>query len=116
MRWMSKFVYMEREEIIALLNRVICPVYQIEVDLGMPKTTLQKAIKGERKLPKKWAVKLLEIYGPKTPIKPKESSKSENNENTSKQNQETIIKPDNDDSPPDWKRQLEIRRNQQKNK
>jgi len=71
---------MDRSEIIALLNRVITPVYQIEADLGMPKTTLQKAISGKRKLPKKWAIKLQEVYGakfePVPVLKPKEEPKS----------------------------------------
>lgn len=53
---------MNKEEIVALLNSVASPVCQIEAELGMPKTTLQKAIKGERRLPKKWALKLTEKY------------------------------------------------------
>ena len=89
---------MEKEEIIALLNRVICPVYQIEADLGMPKTTLQKAIKGERKLPKKWAVKLKEAFGnkeaavlpPVCDLKPSESRKSNNPVDTIKSENDLI--------------------------
>ena len=50
---------MTKEEICSILDKVPTPIYQIEVDLGMPKTTLQKAVKGERELPKKWALKLL---------------------------------------------------------
>lgn len=69
---------MEKEEIIALLNDVICPVYQIEADLGMPKTTLQKAIKGERKLPKKWAIKLKERFQKKEDVNSDISPKEEN--------------------------------------
>ena len=53
---------MDKNEIIALLNKVAIPVYQIEVNIGMPKTTLQKAIKGERILPKKWELLLREKY------------------------------------------------------
>lgn len=53
---------MKKEEIIELLSKVITPIYQIEENLGMPKTTLQKAVKGERELPKKWSIKLLETY------------------------------------------------------
>lgn len=37
------------------------PVKTIEERLGMPPTTLQKVLKGERKLPKKWH-KVLEAY------------------------------------------------------
>jgi len=54
---------MEKQEIVALLNTVAIPTYQIEANLGMPKTTLQKVLSGQRKrLPKKWALKLLEVY------------------------------------------------------
>lgn len=56
---------MEKEEIVALLNTVAIPTYQIEVNLGMPKTTLQKVLSGQRKkLPKKWSLKLKETYKP----------------------------------------------------
>jgi hypothetical protein len=37
------------------------PVYKIEENLGMPPTTLQKVLKGERELPKKW-FKVLDAY------------------------------------------------------
>lgn len=37
------------------------PVKKIEEKLGMPPTTLQKVLKGERSLPKKW-IKVLEAY------------------------------------------------------
>lgn len=53
---------MKKEEILELLAKVVTPIYQIEANLGMPKTTLQKAVKGERELPKKWSIKLLETY------------------------------------------------------
>lgn len=56
---------MTKEELCGILDKVPTPIYQIEVELGMPKTTLQKAIKGERELPKKWTLKLLEAYPPK---------------------------------------------------
>lgn len=62
---------MDKIEIIELLSKVSVPVYQIEQDLGMPKTTLQKAIKGERELPKKWWLLLKEKYEEKKePEKP----------------------------------------------
>lgn len=40
---------------------VYVPVSQIEKELNMPVTTLQKVLKGERGLPKKWR-KPLENY------------------------------------------------------
>jgi len=49
---------MEAEEIKILLDKVYRPVCKIEEDLGMPKTTLQKAIKGDRSLPKRWSMEL----------------------------------------------------------
>lgn len=56
-----------------LLEEIALPISQIEANLFMPKTTLQKALKGERKLPKKW-MKKLEYYL----ILLKEPAKSEN--------------------------------------
>lgn len=77
---------MNKEEIqkqIAIMDAYI-PVYKIEEKLGMPKTTLQKVLKGERELPKKW-LKVLEAYfvkkvekaiPPKTPpVEPKNMSR-----------------------------------------
>lgn len=52
---------MKQEDINVLLENVRRPIYKIEEDLGMPKTTLQKTVKGERGLPKKWAI-LLKDY------------------------------------------------------
>lgn len=60
---------MKKNEIISLLSSVAVPVYKIEANLGMPKTTLQKAIKGERELPKKWELELFKAYPPKKEIK-----------------------------------------------
>lgn len=60
---------MDKNELIALLNYVSTPIYQIEINLGIPKTALQKAIKGERRLPKKWCLKLKETYSPKFSVK-----------------------------------------------
>lgn len=51
---------MKAEEIKILLDKVYRPVCKIEDDLGMPKTTLQKAIKGKRSLPKRWSIELKE--------------------------------------------------------
>lgn len=67
---------MTKEEICSILDKVPTPIYQIEVDLGMPKTTLQKAVKGERELPKKWALKLLEAF----PIKKVEAKINNTNQ------------------------------------
>lgn len=53
---------MDKKEIERILSQVATPIYQIELMLGMPKTTLQKAIKGQRVLPKKWALKLQSAY------------------------------------------------------
>lgn len=67
----KKDATMTKEELWAVLDKVPTPVYQIEQDLGMPKTTLQKAIKGERELPKKWWLLLKEKYEEKKePEKP----------------------------------------------
>jgi len=74
-----KFKIMDKKEIDILLREVTIPIYQIEENLGMPKTTLQKAIKGDRVLPKKWALKLKELF----PIK-KEIVINELNEQANK--------------------------------
>lgn len=49
---------MKSEEISKLLENVPNPISHIERDLGMPATVLQKALKGNRGLPKKWAIAL----------------------------------------------------------
>jgi hypothetical protein len=49
---------MKSEEISKLLENVPNPISHIERDLGMPATVLQKALKGNRDLPKKWAIAL----------------------------------------------------------
>jgi hypothetical protein len=49
---------MKSEEIDKLLENVPNPISHIERDLGMPATVLQKALKGKRGLPKKWAIAL----------------------------------------------------------
>lgn len=51
---------MTKSEIEKEINEmdVYVPVSKIEEILGMPITTLQKVLKGERKLPKKWGKKL----------------------------------------------------------
>jgi hypothetical protein len=66
---------MKSEELKDLLATVAKPVYQIEVDLGMPKTTLQKAIKGDRELPKKWSLKLVEAFKPINQVKVTDATK-----------------------------------------
>jgi len=43
------------------------PIWKIEERLGMPKTTLQKVLSGERTLPKKWVKKLKDYFVP--PVK-----------------------------------------------
>lgn len=61
---------MTKEEIqkeIAEMD-VYLPVSKIEENLGMPKTTLQKVLSGERELPKKWS-KVLGAYFVKKPEK-----------------------------------------------
>lgn len=80
---------MEKQEIVALLNTVAIPTYQIEANLGMPKTTLQKVLSGQRKkLPKKWAIKLLEVYQ-----KIEENNKPENKERILKERNTVSEKP-----------------------
>ena len=54
---------MKKEEITKLLENVATPIYLIEEMLGMPKTTLQKAVKGKRDLPKRWAIELRKNFG-----------------------------------------------------
>lgn len=49
---------MNKEELNSLLENVARSIYKIEVDLRMPINTLQKAMKGERMLPKRWAIAL----------------------------------------------------------
>ena len=49
---------MNKEEVNSLLENVARSIYKIEDDLGMPINTLQKAMKGERLLPKRWAIAL----------------------------------------------------------
>lgn len=56
---------MKTDEINTLLETVRRPIYKIEADLGMPKTTLQKAVKGQRTLPKKWATDLKDYVAKK---------------------------------------------------
>ncbi len=61
------------------------PVRLIERHLGMPKTTLQKVLKGQRELPKKWQ-KPLEAYFGKNPESiskepPKQKAASHTSEN-----------------------------------
>lgn len=80
---------MTKEELLGILDKVPTPIYQIEVALGMPKTTLQKAIKGERELPKKWILKLLEKYPPKL-IKIQDANKKTNTVKNLTENKPTI--------------------------
>jgi hypothetical protein len=53
---------MTAEEITKLLSGTTDPVYKIEAELGMPKTTLQKALKGQRELSAKWERLLKERF------------------------------------------------------
>lgn len=55
---------MDQQEIKALLENIPTPIYKIEMELGMPATVLQKAIKGKRRLPKKWIIALKRKYQP----------------------------------------------------
>lgn len=52
---------MTKPEIIKLTERVPQSVSEIERGVGMPASTLLKAINGQRELPKKWLL-LLEVY------------------------------------------------------
>lgn len=56
---------MTQAELLKLLENEPEPIYKIEQELKMPKTTLQKAVKGERELPKKWAIAIKAKYSPK---------------------------------------------------
>jgi hypothetical protein len=53
---------MNAAEITKLLENVSDPIYKIEADLNMPKTTLQKALKGQRELSVKWEQVLRERF------------------------------------------------------
>jgi hypothetical protein len=61
---------MNGEEIRKLLENVSTPICQIELELGMPKTTLQKSIKGMRTLPKKWSIALRNKYPAESKLLP----------------------------------------------
>lgn len=49
---------MTADELKKLLEDVPKSISNIEAEIGMPKTTLQKAIKGQRGLAKKWVIAL----------------------------------------------------------
>lgn len=51
---------MNKADLCKIFERIPTPISQIEKEWGIPATTLQKAIKGERKLPKKWALVVAE--------------------------------------------------------
>lgn len=53
---------MEVEEIKVQIENDPTPIYKIEQELGMPHATLQKFMKGERGIPKRWRLKLQEKY------------------------------------------------------
>jgi hypothetical protein len=53
---------MTADELNKLLAGVTDPIYKIEADLEMPKTTLQKALKGQRELSEKWERVLRERF------------------------------------------------------
>lgn len=53
---------MTADEIKKLLENTADPVYKIEAELKMPKTTLQKALKGQRELSVKWEQALKERF------------------------------------------------------
>ena len=55
---------MDQQEIKTLLENIPTPIYKIEMELGIPATVLQKAIKGKRRLPKKWIIALKRKYQP----------------------------------------------------
>jgi len=50
------------DEIKKLIAESPDPIYKIEADLKMPKTTLQKALKGQRELSVKWEQALRERF------------------------------------------------------
>lgn len=56
---------MNKEDIEKAISEMTeyVPVKKIEQKLGMPKTTLQKVLKGERELPKKWIKPLEAFFG-----------------------------------------------------
>lgn len=56
---------MNQAELLKLLENEATPIYKIEQELGIPKTTLQKAVSGKRELPKKWAIAIKAKYSPK---------------------------------------------------
>ena len=48
----------QQQELISLLEDIDVPIVAIERKIGCPLTSLQKALKGERSLPKEWAIRL----------------------------------------------------------
>lgn len=54
---------MKKEELELLLKDVPTPISKIEEELKMPRTTLQKALKGTRGLSKKWSIELRRWVG-----------------------------------------------------
>lgn len=52
---------MERQQIIDLVKQIGKSVRQIEIELGMPQSTLNKAWLGTRDLPEKWEQPLLQL-------------------------------------------------------
>lgn len=59
---------MNKSELELLLKDDATPIYKLEQELGMPPTTLQKALTGGRNLPKKWALKLRAKFEPKEAV------------------------------------------------
>lgn len=82
----NNLLSMEQQALDALMENVGRPMYKIEKDLGMPMNTLQRAMKGNRLLPKKWAIKLKHYVETKQYLKDDKKTTSVTNLNKGTQN------------------------------
>lgn len=80
---------MEKKEILNLVKTIGKTVRQIEIELGMPQSTLNKAVLGTRELPEKWEQPLLELANP---------SKKESVKNTTLSKTEEVFKAGDDEA------------------
>ena len=80
----EKKPFITPEEIVEIIQSMNIPVYEAEKKLGIPSTTLHKAIKGQRLLSEKWTKILKDSMKPcgvetdHNEIKPEEKVVSEN--------------------------------------
>lgn len=68
---------MDKDSVLKLLENVAAPILRIEEKIGMPRSTLQKVIDGDRDLPKEWALKLKDFVEKRQYIGLKRKKKKE---------------------------------------